>query len=95
MFVEGYHAAHADRISAASLRGSDEEHEDHKQFRIANGYDALMEWLRAGVDPTRTTVRLGSPATQVLWKRGEVRVRTARGESFRASAAVITIPIGV
>lgn len=29
-FVEGYHAAHADRISAAALRGSDEEQEEHR-----------------------------------------------------------------
>lgn len=33
--------------------------------------------------------------TEVLWRRGSVEVRSVRGESVRAKAAVITIPIGV
>jgi len=95
-FAEGYHASHADRISAASLRASDgEEEEEQKQFRIANGYDAVLECLRAGIDPQRSVLRLGTEVTEVRWKRGEVAVRTRRGEVFRAKAAVITIPIGV
>ena len=94
-FVEGYHASHADRISAASLRASDEEEEDPKQHRIANGYDAVIEWLRAGLHPQRADVRLGSEVTDVSWRRGEVEVQTARGETVRGKAAVVTIPIGV
>jgi monoamine oxidase len=94
-FVEGYHASHADRISAASLRASDEEEEDPKQHRIANGYDAVIEWLRAGLHPQRADVRLGSEVTDVSWRRGEVEVQTAPGETVRGKAAVVTIPIGV
>lgn len=94
-FVEGYHASHADRISAASLRASDEEDEDPKQHRIANGYDAVIEWLRAGLHPQRADLRLGSEVTDVSWRRGEVEVQTARGETVRGKAAVVTIPIGV
>jgi len=95
-FAEGFNAAHADRISAASLRSSNEDEEDpHKQFRIANGYDALIEWLRAGLDPERSQLHLGSEVTEVSWSRGAVEVQTSRGQTFRAKAAVITIPIGV
>ena len=94
-FVEGYHASHADRISAASLRASDEEQEEPKQYRIADGYDALVEWLRAGLDPSRSTLHLGSEVTEVRWSRGAVEVRTRRGETFQARAAILTIPIGV
>jgi len=94
-FVEGYHASHADRISAASLRQSDEEQEEPKQFRIANGYDALIESLRSGLDPERSVLRLGAEVTKVKWKRGSVEVTTRRDEVFRANAAVITIPLGV
>jgi monoamine oxidase len=97
MFVEGYHAAHADRISTLALRKSDGEQEEpgNKQFRIANGQDALTAWLRAGLDPERATILLGTVVTEVDWRRGDVAVRTARGEELRAAAAVITIPIGV
>ena len=93
-FVEGYHAAHTDRISALALRSADGEQEDHKQFRIANGYSALMAWLHAGLDPTRVELRLATPAEEVQWSRGDVRV-IARGETFRARAVVVTVPIGV
>jgi monoamine oxidase len=93
-FVEGYHAAHADRISALALAASGEEQEDpngNKQFRILNGYDALVEWLRAGLDPSRVHTRLGTTVREVRWGKGEVIVN----DSFRANAAIITIPIGV
>ena len=96
-FVEGYHASHADRISALSLASSDEEQEDssgNRQFRILNGYDALIEWLRAGLDPERTQLRLGTRAKAIRWRRGEVIVESDSSE-VRAPVALITIPIGV
>ena len=92
-FVEGYHAAHADRISAQSLRMSDEELTQPKQFRIANGYDSLIAWLRAGVSDPHA-LRLGAPVAEVRWKKGDVEVVTAK-ETLRARAALITVPLGV
>jgi monoamine oxidase len=102
-FVEGYHAAHADRISALALSSSDEEQDDpggNKQFRILDGYDAVIEWLRAGLDPDRTDLRLGTVVKEVTWRNGEVTVDSIRAngrreQSVRASAAIVTIPIGV
>lgn len=94
-FAEGYNASHAERISAASLRSSDSEEEPPQQHRIANGYDVLIEWLRAGIDPSRSLIRLGSEVTQVRWRRGSVEVHTRRGDAFHGRTAVITIPIGV
>ncbi|HEV8432720.1 MAG TPA: NAD(P)/FAD-dependent oxidoreductase [Thermoanaerobaculia bacterium] len=93
-FVEGYHAAHADRISAAALRGSDEETEAPAQFRIVNGYDRVTQWLLAGVAPDRSELRLNTIVKRVEWRAGDVGVDTAR-DTIRARAAVITIPIGV
>lgn len=93
-FVEGYHAAHADRISAVALRSSDEETEAPAQFRILNGYDRVMQWLLAGVAPDRSELRLNTVVRRVQWRAGDVAVETTR-ETVRARAAVITIPIGV
>ena len=64
--------------------------DEFKQFRIAGGYDALIAWLRAGLDPDRAAIRLGTPVTEIAWRRGEVRVL-----DWRAKAAVITVPAGV
>ena len=103
-FVEGYHAAHADRISAMALASADGEQDEdgggNKQFRILDGYDALIEWLRAGLDPERAETLFGTVATTVRWRRGhvEVETRAARGTVERritARAAIITLPIGV
>ncbi len=94
-FVEGFNAAHADRISAASLRAEGGDSAPAKQFRIASGYDGVIEWLRAGLDPDRTTLRLGNAVTHLAWRRGAVQATTARGSMFHADAAVITIPLGV
>ena len=94
-FVEGYHASHADRISAQVLRSADEEQEgENKQFRIANGQDALVDWLRAGLDPERCSLFLGTVAKRVQWSPGSVSVETDT-QRFRARALVVTIPIGV
>ena len=93
-FVEGYHASHADRISARVLRSADQEQEapgGNRQYRIATGQDALIEWLQAGLDPNRVELRLSSPVANVAWSRGSVVI----DERVRAQAAVITIPIGV
>lgn len=100
-FVEGFYAAHPERLSAQSLaqesEGDDEG--DDKQFRIANGYDLLVQWLHDGMDPERTEVRLGTVAEVLRWKRGAVRLscRSADGAplELRARAALVTLPLAV
>lgn len=102
-FVEGYHAAHADRMSAMVLASADGEQDEgggNKQFRILDGYDSLIEWLRAGLDPQRSEILLGTMATAIRWRKGhvEIETRATRGtfeRTITARAAVITIPIGV
>lgn len=92
-FVEGFHAAHIDRISALSLAAPEngEESED-RQFRPAGGYGAFIEALASVLDPERVTVRTGIEATRIRWRRGEVVVESSSGERFAAGAAVVTIP---
>ena len=105
-FVQGFYAAHPDRLSAQSLAveadgGGDEEDEvGGQQFRIANGGDALMKWLRDGLDPDRTEVRLSTVAESVQWKRGAVSVACRGGDrgplpTLTARTALITLPLGV
>ncbi len=101
-FVEGYHAAHTDRMSTLVLRGADSEQDDpgQRQFRLAGGQDALVEWLRAGLDPSFADLRLGTAAVAVEWSQRAVSVEcrsreTKATERIRASALVVTIPIGV
>jgi len=104
-FLQGFYAAHPDRLSAQSLaveaRGTTERDEvSGGQFRIANGGDALMKWLRDGLDPDRTELRLSTVAQTVDWKRGEVRVGCRGADraplaTVTARTALITLPIAV
>lgn len=102
-FVEGYHAADADRMSTLALRMADGEQDDeegggNRQFRLARGQDALLDWLRAGLDPERIDLRLGTVVTHIQWTQGNVTIecRTRNTtERIRAAAAILTIPIGV
>ena len=94
-FVEGYHAAHADRISALALRvAPGEATSEFRQYRIASGYDSVIEWLRAGLDPQHVDIRFGSVAKRVQWEKGKVEIDCGAFK-VRARAAIITIPIGV
>src|SRR5581483_11551967 len=68
-------------------------------YRILDGYDAVAEWLRAGVGGPGTVVT-GAPVARVRWRRGEVEALVRSDGSgaermFRARAAVVTLPLGV
>jgi monoamine oxidase len=101
-FVEGYHAAHPDRISAQGVGAAASENgddRDDKQFRLANGQDALVQWLRIGLDPERTAIRLSTIVDEVHWRRGHVmlRCRAADGAALEleARSVVIAVPHAV
>jgi monoamine oxidase len=94
-YAEGYNAGHSTKISLKSM--AFEEGEDTKQFRIVDGYDRVIDWLAAGLDPSRTDLRLNTVATEIHWKRGEVKVQTKKRElsfteSFLGQAVIVTVP---
>ncbi|HYE98832.1 MAG TPA: NAD(P)/FAD-dependent oxidoreductase, partial [Planctomycetota bacterium] len=96
-FVEGFHAAHVDRISARSLAGADGM---ERQYRPAEGYGPALRWLREHLRARGVDVRLSTVATRVRWSRGEAVVEATGPsgralEPFRARAAVVTLPHAV
>jgi monoamine oxidase len=104
-FVEGFDAADPERMSARALAAEADGDRaigsrEHKQFRIASGTDAAVQWLRDGLDPDRSEVRLSTVAEVLAWKNGEVRL-TCRGsdgaplDPLRARMAVVTLPHAV
>jgi monoamine oxidase len=59
-------------------------------WRLATGYDALPQWIAAGLD-----VRLGWTVRTVRWRPDRVTVVSEAGEEVSASAAICTLPVGV
>lgn len=102
-FVEGFDAADSARISVQSVieeQAAAAEIDETKNFRLVGGYDALPEYLRAGLHPTNVKLHLNTIATKITWRPGHVHVdaMTAQGglgRSFEAKALLVTLPIGV
>jgi monoamine oxidase len=94
-YVEGFQAAHADRISARSTTGDELGLEGVR--RILSGHDRLVDALRARLP--RGAIHLGTIATEIRWKQREVAIActTARGArtTFRAQRVVVAVPLGV
>lgn len=100
-FVQGFDAADPERISAQSLaeeqRGIGDVGEE-TQFRLLDGYGALVEFLRGELVRHRVEVRLRTVVSEIRWRKGHVEVR-AHGEegpvNFGAQRLLITLPVGV
>ena len=99
-FVEGFNAARKEDVSVASLARDARAAEaigSNSNFRILNGYDALVRVLAADYPES---VRLNRIVECIDWQSAQVTVKTRSAlsggyQKFIASAAVITIPLGV
>lgn len=98
-FVEDFHAAPMDRMSARTLRdtvgGTQEE-----QHRLANGYDRVPLTLAQHCYAAGVEIHLNAVVSRIEWRAGSVVVATRgelgkNGPSYRARVAVITVPLGV
>ncbi|HXG94908.1 MAG TPA: NAD(P)/FAD-dependent oxidoreductase [Blastocatellia bacterium] len=102
-YVEGFHAASIDRIGVGALLRSEQsakEIEEEKQFRLLDGYHAIAEWLRAGLDPEQVSLHLNTVVKEIRWSRAKVEVHAqsqpgSHLEPFAARRAVVTLPLGV
>jgi monoamine oxidase len=99
-FVEGFHGADTERISAIALAdgGSPgEDPEEQRQMRIADGYERVPQRLLEGFGDRVAT---DSVVEEIRWERGGVELTLRRKDmshlpAVRARAAVVTVPLGV
>jgi monoamine oxidase len=98
LFVEGFHAAHADRISVLGLIKTNEaaaEIHDEKQFRPTGGYQPLMQCLHSEAVRHGASFRLGTVVREIKWSEGAVTVVSDAGDEFKARRLIVTLPLGV
>ncbi|MFP5284666.1 MAG: flavin monoamine oxidase family protein, partial [Thermoanaerobaculia bacterium] len=95
-FVQGFHAADPERLSARSLAGDAGISAARNSGRVLAGYDAIPSLLARDL---AGSLRLGSPVTDVAWERGraELTVRKEDGTTERIAtrSVVVTVPLGV
>jgi monoamine oxidase len=100
-YVEGFHAAPADRVSAHSIARAEaaaEREDGMRQFKLRRGYDALLNWLAQRLCQREVRVHCQHVVKTICWEQGEVEVEAATPSGsriFQASAAVIALPLGV
>ena len=96
-YVEGFNAAHKERISVRSLV-EDEEAAARigggRAYRVLSGYDGVPREIFRSIDPARCDLRLNAAVKTFRWSRGAVEAE-ARGGPFRAARAIVTVPLGV
>ncbi len=96
-FVEGFHAADAQRVSVEWLLqavSAEEDIDGDHSFRIAEGYDRLVEAVRSQIDSSRCELRTRTEVQEVQWLGDSVSVVTASG-LISAPKAIVTLPLAV
>lgn len=97
-FVEGFHAAELEKMSAKALADGgvpSEDREEQRLMRFPSGYHGIVGWLAHGLDEQIMTATI---VETVEWERGCVTLfARRRGEAFtvRARATIVTAPLGV
>jgi monoamine oxidase len=101
LYVEGFHAAHAERAGTRGLvlaEKASESVEGDSSFRVLAGYTRVAEWLEREVCALGGRVLLETAVREIRWGRGRVEVVARRGDEeliFTATRAVVTLPLGV
>src|ERR1051325_9485052 len=98
LYVEGFHAAHADQISVKGLNKTNEaaeEIEDDKQFRVENGYSQIAQILHGEAVASGAKFYLNTVVEEVNWKRNQVEVITTTGQRFKARYLLVTLPLSL
>ena len=96
LYVEGFHAAHADRISVHGLNKTNEaasEIDDEKQFRVENGYVRIAQALHD--EAVGAEFYFGATVAEVNWKRDEVHLLTTASQRFKARRLLVTLPLSL
>jgi monoamine oxidase len=100
-FVEGFDAAHTERIGAHGLLKAERSAEKMSgdwQARVNEGYSALVQFLENEIRSRGGTLVTNALVRRVRWKARAVEAivhRAGSEEMFPAEAGLITLPIGV
>ena len=92
-YVEGFHAADPDDVSAQWLAWMEATHSPgESENRALAGASAVVDALAADING-RCEVRLGAVVREVRWRAGAVEVATGNDSVVSARTAVVTVPL--
>ena len=94
-FVEGYESANLDDFSAYMFREEWDAAEDWKQFRVVNGYGALMNAIVTDCKKHGCEIKVSSVVTHITWKKHDVIIQCTNGRQYHARQVIVAVPLGV
>jgi len=93
--VEGYDAADPRRMSTIALRQEWMARDDGEHGRIAGGYGAMIEHLRADSAAHGAVLRLGAAVAAIEAFGGGIVARCRDGAAIEADAAILSVPVAL
>ena len=100
-YVEGFHAANIERVGIRGLVLDNEaaaEIDGDNAFRLIDGYDSLIQALRAEAESRGAHFHLNTIVKEIRWAATEIELSCAQGAApieFVASQVIITLPISL
>jgi monoamine oxidase len=100
-FVEGFHAAPADKMSVrawARANAESDEEQGQRAFRIQNGYQEIPYLLMKRLRPCNVWIYFNAIAKSIRWEPGAVEVEAECSgvtRVFRGARVIVTVPLGV
>lgn len=91
--VEGYDAADPKRISTFALRDEWLGGGAWLQYRIKEGYGALLKFLESECGKNGVEIRLNAPVEEINIKKEGVSVRLLEGGVYEAGRVIVTVPL--
>lgn len=91
-FVEGFHAAPLEHVSVRSVAEQGTPRDD--QFRVEQGYEALVEYLERDAIAHGARVEYEHPVHEIRMHAGGVEVLTP-GASWQANVAIVAVPLSI
>jgi monoamine oxidase len=103
LYVEGFHASRAERVSVKSLNKADEAAEaidDDEQFRLPAGYAAVAQSLHDDAVAGGAQFFLSTIVKEIRWQPNQVEISAGSTKddgltNTKFSRALITLPLGV
>ncbi|OGF70410.1 hypothetical protein A3H65_01455 [Candidatus Giovannonibacteria bacterium RIFCSPLOWO2_02_FULL_45_14] len=93
--VEGYDAADPMRASTFSLRDEWLGGQDWLQYRLKEGYGAMLKFLESECRKNGTEIELNKIVREVVIHNGKTNVRTADGNNYEAEKVIVTVPLPI
>jgi monoamine oxidase len=100
-YVEGFHAANSERIGIKGLVKANEAADridGDQAFRFENGYDSLMQALRAEAESYGATFNLNTIVKEIRWTDETVEViadSASKHTAYNTSIVVLTVPLSI